>query len=148
MYCKFCKKEYISNNALLNHEIRCKENSNATAVKFNKPTKTSGKNFNGLLKSSASRKFVTEQIFVENSTYARHNLKRRIIQEKLIEYKCQCCNNSGEYNNKPLVLQLDHINGTNNDHRLSNLRFLCPNCHTQQDTYAAKNITNKKNNSQ
>lgn len=40
----------------------------------------------------------------------------------------------------PLTLQLDHINRVNNDHRLTNLRFLCPNCHSQTDTYAGKNM--------
>ena len=33
----------------------------------------------------------------------------------------------------------NHINGINNDHRLENLRFLCPNCHSQTSTYAGKN---------
>ena len=40
---------------------------------------------------------------------------------------------------KKLSLQLDHINGINNDHRIENLRFLCPNCHSQTETYAGKN---------
>jgi len=145
MNCKFCNKEIFLSNVLLNHQVRCKENPNASTAKFSKATKTSGKNFQGLLASSSSRKFSSDKVFVENSTYARHNLKRRIIEEKLIEYKCVCCGNNGEYNNKPLVLQLDHINGVNNDHRLDNLRFLCPNCHSQQDTYAAKNIVKQKN---
>lgn len=144
MHCKFCNKPYETNNALLNHEVRCKENPNASTAKFTKATKSSGKNFHGLLALNASRKLSTEQVFVENSTYARHNLKRRVIKENLLEYKCVCCGNEGEHNNKPLVLQLDHINGVNNDHRIENLRFLCPNCHTQQDTYAAKNIAKKK----
>lgn len=143
MFCCHCSKEFSSSNSLLNHEVRCKNNPNSTRAKFSGKTKTSGKNYHAMAAASSARKFPNELVFVENSTYARHNLKRRIIDEKLIEYKCACCGNIGEHNNKPLVLQLDHINGVNNDHRLSNLRFLCPNCHTQQDTYAAKNI--KKN---
>ena len=87
-----------------------------------------------------------DDAFVLNSSLARHVIKKRIMRDKLIEYKCFCCNLSDSWNGKMLSLQLDHINGINNDHRLENLRFLCPNCHTQQDTYAAKNILNKKSN--
>ena len=41
-----------------------------------------------------------------------------------------------------LTLQLDHINGINNDNRKENLRFLCPNCHSQTNTFAGKNLKN------
>lgn len=145
MKCKFCSKEYESNNALLNHQIRCKENPNATTAKFSKATKSSGKHFSSMVALAKSKSPPLDSVLIENSTYARHSVKRRLISESLLEYKCSCCGNIGEYNNKPLVLQLDHINGINNDHRLENLRFLCPNCHTQQDTYAAKNIVKQKN---
>jgi predicted amidophosphoribosyltransferase len=37
-------------------------------------------------------------------------------------------------------LVLDHINGIDNDHRLKNLRLLCPNCNSQTRTFAGKNI--------
>ena len=53
------------------------------------------------------------------------------------------CGNQGSHNGRPLTLQLDHVNGVNNDHRLENIRLLCPNCHTQQDTYAGKNKPRK-----
>ncbi len=66
-------------------------------------------------------------------------MKSKIIKNKLIPYKCQCCDNEGEWLGKPISLHLDHINGVNNDNRLVNLRFLCPNCHSQTDTYAGKN---------
>lgn len=41
--------------------------------------------------------------------------------------------------NKPLTLTLDHANGNRMDNRLENLRFVCPNCDRQQDTYGSKN---------
>jgi len=88
------------------------------------------------------RRYSDDKVFSENSTFPRQKIKARIIKENLIEYKCLECNNAGEYNNKPLSLHLDHINGVNNDNRLINLRFLCPNCHSQTDTYSGK--SNKK----
>lgn len=84
-----------------------------------------------------------ENILVENSTYLSSNhLKQRLIREKLLDNKCsnEKCNVSDTWNGEALVLQLDHINGINNDNRLENLRLLCPNCHSQTSTFAGKNI--------
>lgn len=78
-----------------------------------------------------------QDIFHKNSVYDRKDLKRKIIKEGILEYKCSMCDIS-EWMNKPLSLQLDHINGINNDNRLENLRFLCPNCHTQTPTWGSK----------
>lgn len=80
-------------------------------------------------------------VFVENSEYPRHRIKDRILKQKLIEYKCEECPLTDEWNGKKLVLQLDHRNGIHNDNRLENLRFLCPNCHSQTPTFTARNKT-------
>lgn len=66
-----------------------------------------------------------------------HILKRLLIESN-IKYECNICTNKGEWNNSPLTLQVDHINGDWLDDRLENLRFLCPNCHTQTSTYGSK----------
>lgn len=84
-------------------------------------------------------RFADETVFVSNSTYPRHRLKARLIKSGAISYRCACCDIGPEWNKLDLSLQLDHINGINNDNRLANLRFLCPNCHSQQGTYAGKN---------
>ena len=84
-----------------------------------------------------------EDVFVQNSTYARHRLKQRIIKQNLIEYRCSCCGIGPTWNDKPMPLILDHRNGVNNDNRLSNLRFVCSNCDSQLDTYKARNIKRK-----
>lgn len=81
-----------------------------------------------------------DEILVQNSKYENTSLlKNRILKENLLEYKCTKCGNTGEWNGEKLVLQLEHINGIHNDHRIENLCFLCPNCHSQTKTYSGRN---------
>ena len=81
-----------------------------------------------------------EEILVPNSKYENiTRLKKRILKAGLLKYECECCGNKGEWNGKPLALQLDHKDGNHNNHSIENLRFLCPNCHSQTDTYSGKN---------
>ena len=69
----------------------------------------------------------------------RSCVKKRIIKENIIKYECSECNIGRIWRGKKLSLHLDHINGDGWDHRLENLRFLCPNCHSQTETYCGKN---------
>lgn len=102
--------------------------------------------FDGSKRNSSNSKLPLDEILVENSTYTSiHRLKNRLINEGYLEYKCEKCGNIGEWNGVPLSLHLDHKNGVNNDHRIENLRFLCPNCHSQTETYAGKNMEKAQN---
>lgn len=83
------------------------------------------------------------EVFVENSRFANELVKKRIIKDNLMEYKCNKCS-INSWQGISLVLELDHINGKNKDHRLENLRFLCPNCHSQTETYKGRNKNSGK----
>jgi len=81
-------------------------------------------------------------VFCINSSFSnRSSIKKRLVQEYGWKYICmnvECQNPQPIWNGKPLTLQLDHINGVSNDNRLENLRFLCPNCHSQTDTFSGR----------
>lgn len=79
-----------------------------------------------------------EEILVEHSTYSRTKLKARLLKSGLLTNVCCICGALPEWNGKALSLQLDHINGISDDNRLGNLRILCPNCHSQTETFAGK----------
>ena len=84
-------------------------------------------------------KYSLDEILVENSQYTNMtSLKNRILKSGLIEYKCAICGNPGKWNEQLLSLQLDHINGDHTDNRIENLRLLCPNCHSQTETFSCK----------
>ena len=71
-------------------------------------------------------------------------IKRYISETK--GYECVWCGNNGKYNGKDLVLQLDHIDGNSDNNNLENLRLLCPNCHSQTDTFTKRQKKDTKRN--
>lgn len=78
------------------------------------------------------------ELLKENRPYSSSKLKNRLVSEGLKEDVCEICGQKPEWNGMPLKLQLDHINGDHNDNRLENLRIICPNCHTQTETFGNK----------
>lgn len=79
-------------------------------------------------------------IFIENSTVTQNVMRKYYKRGEYSEYKCAICGQEPFWNGKPLVLTLDHINGISNDHRLENLRWVCPNCDRQLPTYGSKRL--------
>lgn len=65
---------------------------------------------------------------------------RQAMVESGIQYVCGACGGPPEWLGRPLVLQIDHRNGDNLDNRPDNVRFACPNCHSQTETFGSKNI--------
>lgn len=147
--CIFCSR-VINNNASCHaHQKACVLNPNRVSPKRSKlagvqkgtPSKVKGLKLGPRVHKP---EFALDLILVENSTYPRHCLKRRILEESLISYVCKCCGTEPIWCGKPMPLILDHINGINNDNRLENLRFVCSNCDTQLDTYKSRNRTKPK----
>lgn len=79
-----------------------------------------------------------KEYLVDGSTITSFKLKKRLIKEGILEPKCSKCLNE-TWLDGPIPLELDHINGKNDDNKLSNLRLLCPNCHSLTDTYRGRN---------
>lgn len=95
----------------------------------------------GITKKSGHKIPIEEIIFNnKHPEYQTFKLKNRLISEGYKKNECEVCGLKNKWQNKPLDMELDHIDGDRTNHLLDNLRMLCPNCHAQTETYRGKNV--------
>ncbi|HSA48801.1 MAG TPA: HNH endonuclease [Yinghuangia sp.] len=75
----------------------------------------------------------------ERDRRVQAKMLRRALVEIGRRYECSECNMGDLWNGRPITLDVDHINGDWRDNRPQNLRFMCPNCHSQTDTFSGRN---------
>lgn len=96
----------------------------------------------GIPKYKHNEKTLDEH-FSKNSTTKSNKIKTLLFKYGLKEKVCECCGIT-DWNGKPLVLQLHHIDGNPTNNTIENLQILCPNCHSQTDTYCNKKRNENK----
>ena len=127
--CRFCREIFIA--------VKWKKDnrfcSQSCAAKFNNAKRWKNKKRKIILRRP--RIGLLERDF---DTILSHSARRRRV---ITEQQCRCleCGIS-EWNNKPIVLEMDHIDGNVNNNARSNLRALCPNCHSQTPTWRGRKI--------
>ena len=89
-------------------------------------------------RSSPNKIELVEILEGKHPSYQTFKLRNRLISEGIKVNKCEICGIS-DWNDKEISTQLDHIDGNSHNHLLDNLRMICPNCHSQTETYFGKN---------
>lgn len=154
--CKQCEKVFDNHRALNAHQISHKDGSR---YKVSRKTNIGNQEFNCLqcntpfkYKNSTNNKFCSihcyqlyrwENIYIPKIESGEGNANvKRYIKEKFGD-KCSECGQKNTWNNKSLILQLDHIDGNSDNNMPNNLRLLCPNCHSQTNTFGNGGYGNK-----
>ena len=84
-------------------------------------------------------KYSLEEVLCKNSPVKQKTLRGYIERHKVLEYKCSNCGCDGNWQGGIISLEIDHIDGDCTNNEVSNLRYLCPNCHALTETYRGRN---------
>ena len=84
-------------------------------------------------------KYDLNTIFVKNSPVTQKVLRGYVERHDMLKYECEQCGCDGHWQNGIISLELDHIDGDNTNNEITNLRYLCPNCHALTETYRGRN---------
>jgi hypothetical protein len=97
-----------------------------------------GKNVKG---KSASKILLDDILNGYYPKYQSNKLRIRLLKENIKDEKCEVCG-LDKWNGINIPLELHHIDGNKSNHKLKNLKIICPNCHAQTDTYRFKKRNN------
>ena len=148
--CIHCEKEFSNHRALNAHQISHMDRLNRYSVdrknpnsKYNitykcmyceKDMRYNHRTTNKFCSLECTYKYQWESVSIPKIEQGLGGNYKRYLKEKCGD-KCTECGQTSTWNNKPLMLQLDHIDGNSDNNLISNLRLLCPNCHTQTETF-------------
>ena len=146
--CNVCNKEFDSYRKLNGHKSTHKEGGRYSVSRKTKQT-ISCANCRGLTYNPKFCSLSCQQTYKWNISFDKiakgeilsEGYMRRYVTE-IRGYKCEDCGCGSTWNHKPITLQLDHIDGNSDNNSLENIRWLCPNCHTQTETWCARNKKN------
>jgi hypothetical protein len=98
----------------------------------------------GRRRASRGRQMPLQDALVEHSPYPRGKLKDRLLAAGIKRPECELCGQGENWHGRSMSLILDHINGVSDDHRLENLRIVCPNCAATFETHCGRNLPRKR----
>lgn len=153
--CKECQKEFETKRQLVGHmRMHGKSNGGYSTRRTDRPdtyeciqcgtevprsNSKSNKYCNNVCKGQWEYENIhVPLIFEGKKNFHSGPLKRFIFERD--SNKCTICGLSDVWNNIPLKLQIDHIDGNRTNNFPSNLRLICPNCHTQTETWGNKGV--------
>ena len=130
--------QYCSRDCYLNHKAKY-TNCKFCGAAFKVKSKRADQKFCGRTCSNRARVGTTYKVGQPKSK-VNQRTKNYVAVTIRDGEQCLWCGIGTIWLDKPLTLQVDHINGVHRDNRLENLRLLCPNCHSQTDTFGGRNI--------
>lgn len=147
MNCKNCNKETNNSSfctsscsATFNNKQKVKKNRDYHCIMCNKLCQHSFSKQNLFCSNICHAEYTflnkTKILIEEGKIDSPKTLKNYLLKTR--DCKCEICHTDNMWNNLPLMLQLDHIDGNSDNNFPINLRLICPNCHSQTDTFAGK----------
>lgn len=158
--CKKCGSEFEPKKGLIDYcSLKCR-NSRTWSEDDKKKKSVSAKKSDKLKNSLSKLRIFNKQInnYKNNIEKIKKTWNDKIMNEnfdslsyerkkkRVVLEQNNKCNHCGidTWNNKPLILELEHKDGDNKNNLRDNLEALCPNCHSQTSTWRGKNKKNKK----
>lgn len=139
--CPLCSREFENVYAMSAHKGHCSgANSTLHLEEARRWSKGLKSETDERVRRQALKQTIPLQYIIDgNHPKAQsYGLKRKLLKHGVFNNTCSICDLE-EWMGSPIQCELDHVNGNRHDHRLENLRMLCPNCHSQTNTFRGKN---------
>ena len=133
--------EEHQSKAFICRELKCKPETLSSYLEKMNINYEGNKGLKGktLQEKGQSNVYKTAAEYIKSTCVKSPVLKEKLLREGIKERKCEICGGV-EWLGQPIPLELDHIDGNHYNNDFTNLRIICPNCHSLTPTNAGKNV--------